>query len=59
MRENKREQVRSVEQICFVTKENSKTENRCLHKKRPVSPVNSPIFVGIEPVSSLPAIKII
>ena len=58
MVENQRNKVRSLEQICFVTKENSKTENSGLPKRSNVSSVNTPISVGIGPVSSLPTITI-
>ena len=59
MNENKREQVRRKERICFVSKHTSKTENSRLHNTRLVSLVNKPTSVGIEPVSLLKAIKII
>ena len=52
MRENNREQVRSKERICFVSKHTGKTENSCLHNRRDSSVVNEPTSVGIGPVSS-------
>ena len=59
MRENKREQLRSKERICFVSKHTSKTENSCLHNPRLVSSVNKPTSVGIDPVSLFEAINVI
>ena len=49
--EDKREKVRSKQQIGFVTKHTGKPENSRLPNLRLVSPVNSPISVGIEPLS--------
>ena len=48
-----------MERICLVSKYDSKTENSHLPKSRYVSAVNTPISVGIDPVSSLSSIKII
>ena len=59
MRKNKREQVRSKERICFVSKHTGKTENSRLHNRSSVSSVNKPTSVGIDPVSSFEAINVI
>ena len=51
--------VRSKERVHFVPKPTSKTKNSHLPKSVFVSSVNKPNSVGIDPVSSLEAIKII
>ena len=51
--------VRNMKHISLVSKYNSKTENNCLHNQRDSSVVNEPTSVGIGPVSSFSAIKIL
>ena len=48
-----------MERVYLVSKYDSKTENNCLHRRRNPSVVNEPTSVGIEPVSSFSAIKIL
>ena len=57
--EDKREKVRSKQQIGFVTKHTGKTENSLLPNPRPASQVNKPISDGIEPVSLFEPINVI